>query len=179
MEHNYSIPKTKHIHKPITGLLFTVALLLFTAIINPLTVHAAGTNVGVEAENSDGTYSSSGGKWYATYCTSAGYKGQGVLIYLLERNGGGAVAGTTPKAFACGARMATYELHAQDKYNRYPEVTTWEDVDPYWTDRTSQNPVTSKNGGFMKDSCIFRLNSALFPEIQSTLFRYFRAGISA
>ena len=27
--------------------------------------------------------------------------------------------------------------------------------------------------------CIFRLNSALFPEIQSTLFRYFRAGISA
>ena len=28
-------------------------------------------------------------------------------------------------------------------------------------------------------TCIFRLNSALFPEIQSTLFRYFRAGISA
>ena len=28
-------------------------------------------------------------------------------------------------------------------------------------------------------NCIFRLNSALFPEIQSTLFRYFRAGISA
>ena len=27
--------------------------------------------------------------------------------------------------------------------------------------------------------CIFRLNSALFSEIQSTLFRYFRAGISA
>ena len=28
-------------------------------------------------------------------------------------------------------------------------------------------------------NCIFRLISALFPEIQSTLFRYFRAGISA
>ena len=27
--------------------------------------------------------------------------------------------------------------------------------------------------------CIFRLISALFPEIQSTLFQYFRAGISA
>ena len=152
MEHNYSIPKTKHIHKPIAGLLFTIALLLFTTIINPLTVHAAGTNVGVEAENSDGTYSSSGGKWYATYCTSAGYKGQGVLIYLLERNGGGAVTGTTPKAFPCSARMKTYELHAQDKYNRYPEVTTWEPLYPNWQNPASQNPVTSKNGGFMKDS---------------------------
>ena len=30
-----------------------------------------------------------------------------------------------------------------------------------------------------KMKCIFRLNSALFSEIQSTLFRYFRAGISA
>ena len=29
------------------------------------------------------------------------------------------------------------------------------------------------------EDCIFRLNSALFPEIQSTLFRYFRADISA
>ena len=33
--------------------------------------------------------------------------------------------------------------------------------------------------GMILAVCIFRLNSALFPEIQSTLFRYFRAGISA
>lgn len=110
-----------------------------------ITVYA-DTGTSVEAEHSDGSYTSSGGKWYATYSRSGGYKGQGVLLYLLERNGGGAVAGTTPKAYACGSRMEGYELHAQDKYNRYPEVTHWEGTDPYWSG------TVPNNGGFMKNS---------------------------
>lgn len=145
MEHNQSIPKTNYIHKSISSLLFTVALLLCTAIINPITAHAY-TTTEVEAEHSDGTYTSSNGTWLATYCPEAGAKGQGVLLYLLERNGGGPVSGTTPKAFACGATMESYELHAQDKYNRYPEVTHWEGTDPYWSG------VVANNGGFINDN---------------------------
>lgn len=157
MEYKSSISILKHIHKPITGLWFTVALLLCAStLITPLTAHAESSSTEVEAEYSDGTYSSSGGKWYATYAKDAGYKGQGVLLYLLERNGGGPVSGTTPKAFACGVKMETYELHAQDKYNRYPEVTTWERdknglLTPLpWT--THQNTVTANAGGFMNGS---------------------------
>lgn len=126
-------------------LLALILLSLIGLSYTGITVYA-DTGTSVEAEHSDGSYTSSGGKWYATYSRSGGYKGQGVLLYLLERDGGGAVAGTTPKAYACGSRMEGYELHAQDKYNRYPEVTHWEGTDPYWSG------TVPNNGGFMKNS---------------------------
>lgn len=126
-------------------LLALILLSLIGLSYTGITVYA-DTGTSVEAEHSDGSYTSSGGKWYATYSRSGGYKGQGVLVYLLERDGGGAVAGTTPKAYACGSRMEGYELHARDKYNRYPEVTHWEGTDPYWS------ATVPNNGGFMKNS---------------------------
>ena len=126
-------------------LLAIVMLSLIGLSYTGITVYA-DTGTSVEAEHSDGSYTSSGGKWYATYSRSGGYKGQGVLLYLLERNGGGAVAGTTPKAYACSPAMQRYVLHAQDKYNRYPEVTHWEGTDPYWSG------TVPNNGGFMKNS---------------------------
>lgn len=126
-------------------LLALILLSLIGLSYTGITVYA-DTGTSVEAEHSDGSYTSSGGKWYATYSRSGGYKGQGVLLYLLERDGGGAVAGTTPKAYACESRMEGYELHAQDKYNRYPEVTHWEGTDPYWSG------TVPNNGGFMKNS---------------------------
>lgn len=128
-------------------LLAIVMLSLIGLSYTGITVYA-DTGTSVEAEHSDGSYTSSGGKWYATYSRSGGYKGQGVLIYLLERDGGGAVAGTTPKAYACGSRMEGYELHAQDKYNRYPEVTHWESGNPHW----ATGGTVPNNGGFMKNS---------------------------
>lgn len=128
-------------------LLAIVMLSLIGLSYTGITVYA-DTGTSVEAEHSDGSYTSSGGKWYATYSRSGGYKGQGVLLYLLERNGGGAVAGTTPKAFPCSGSMLGYELHAQDKYNRYPVVTSWEGTYPYWKDTAGM----TNNGGFMKNS---------------------------
>lgn len=119
--------------------------LILLSMIGSITVYA-DTGTSVEAEHSDGSYTSSGGKWYATYSRSGGYKGQGVLLYLLERNGGGAVAGTTPKAFPCSGSMLGYELHAQDKYNRYPKVTNWEGTAVPW------RGAVPNNGGFMKNS---------------------------
>lgn len=129
----------------IIKILTLFVILSATAFLSVVKV-SADTGTSVEAEHSDGSYTSSGGKWYATYSRSGGYKGQGVLLYLLERNGGGAVAGTSPKAYACGSRMEGYALHAQDKYNRYPEVTHWEGTDPYWS------ATVPNNGGFMKNS---------------------------
>ena len=128
-------------------LLALILLSLIGLSYTGITVYA-DTGTSVEAEHSDGSYTSSGGKWYATYSRSGGYKGQGVLLYLLERNGGGAVAGTTPKAFPCSGSMLGYELHAQDKYNRYPEVTHWEGNYIPW----AAAPGMTKNGGFMKNS---------------------------
>lgn len=127
-------------------LLAIVMLSLIGLSYTGITVYA-DTGTSVEAEHSDGSYTSSGGKWYATYSRSGGYKGQGVLLYLLERNGGGAVAGTSPKAFPCSGSMLGYELHAQDKYNRYPEVTHWEGTYVPWEAGGVPN-----NGGFMKNS---------------------------
>lgn len=76
-----------------------LALLISLPMFSTLTASAASGTL-VDADYTDGTYSkSSDSKWYATYCPTAGYKGQGVLLYLLERDGGGAVAGTTPKAY--------------------------------------------------------------------------------
>lgn len=90
-----------------------LALLVSLPLFTTLTASATSGTL-VDADYTDGTYSrSSDSKWYATYCPTAGYKGQGVLLYLLERDGGGAVAGTTPKAYACGSKMEGYELHAQ------------------------------------------------------------------
>lgn len=128
-------------------LLAIVMLSLIGLSYTGITVYA-DTGTSVEAEHSDGSYTSSGGKWYATYSRSGGYKGQGVLIYLLERDGGGAVAGTTPKAYACSPAMQRYALHAQDKYNRYPEVTSWEAGPIQWKDAAGR----AQGGGFMKNS---------------------------
>lgn len=127
-----------------------LALLVSLPLFTTLTASAATTVV--DADYTDGTYSkSSDSKWYATYCPTAGYKGQGVLLYLLERDGGGAVAGTTPKAFPCSGSMLGYELHAQDKYNRYPEVTHWEGAYVPW----AAAPGMTNNGGFLKNSSTY------------------------
>lgn len=128
-----------------------LALLVSLPMFNTLTASAASGTL-VDADYTDGTYTkSSDGKYYATLATNCGYKDQGVLLYLLERNGGGAVAGTTPKAYPCSGSMLGYELHAQDKYNRYPEVTHWEGTYPYWKDATGM----TKNGGFLKNSSTY------------------------
>lgn len=84
MEHNHSIPKTKHIHKSIQFILFAVVISLCITFITPLTAHADSSSTEVEAEHSDGTYTSSNGRWVATYAKDAGYKGQGVLGILID-----------------------------------------------------------------------------------------------
>lgn len=128
-----------------------LALLVSLPLFTTLTASAATTTV-VEADSTDGTYAkTSGGKWYATGSKDGGRKGQGVLLYLLERNGGGAVSGTTPKAFPCSGSMLGYELHAQDKYNRYPEVTHWEGAYVPW----AAAPGMTNNGGFLKNSSTY------------------------
>lgn len=139
------VSKQKTIHNFNLRFFCILLALILLSLIGSITVYA-DTGTSVEAEHSDGSYTSSGGKWYATYSRSGGYKGQGVLLYLLERNGGGAVAGTTPKAFPCSGSMLGYELHAQDKYNRYPEVTNWEGTAVPW------RSAVPNNGGFMKNS---------------------------
>ena len=127
-----------------------LALLISLPLFTTLTASAATTTV-VEADSTDGTYAkTSGGKWYATGSKDGGRKGQGVLLYLLERDGGGAVAGTTPKAYPCSGSMLGYELHAQDKYNRYPEVTHWEGAYVPWEAGGVPN-----NGGFLKNSSTY------------------------
>lgn len=129
-----------------------LALLISLPMFTTLTASAATSGTIVDADYTDGTYSkSSDSKWYATYCPTAGYKGQGVLLYLLERDGGGAVAGTTPKAFPCSGSMLGYELHAQDKYNRYPEVTHWEGTYVPW----EAGGTVANNGGFLKNSSTY------------------------
>lgn len=128
-----------------------LALLVSLPLFSTLTASAATTTV-VEADSTDGTYAkTSGGKWYATGSKDGGRKGQGVLLYLLERDGGGAVAGTTPKAYPCSGSMLGYELHAQDKYNRYPEVTHWETEYIQW----AAAPGMTNNGGFLKNSSTY------------------------
>lgn len=115
-----------------------IIVMIAPILLEPLTAYAA--NVITEGDAADdGTYTSSGDKWYATYATGCGYKGQGVLVYLLERSGGGAVAGTTPKAFRCSNGIASYELRAQDKYNRYPMVTAWEATAAPWAGSVRDN----------------------------------------
>lgn len=129
-----------------------LALLVSLPLFTTLTASAATSGTIVDADYTDGTYSkSSDSKWYATYCPTAGYKGQGVLLYLLERDGGGAVAGTTPKAFPCSREVMGYELHARDKYNRYPEVTHWEGTYVPW----EAGGTVANNGGFLKNSSTY------------------------
>lgn len=133
MKSKHSISKFK-----IAIISLLIAVMIAPILLEPLTAYAA--NVITEGDaTDDGTYTSSGDKWYATYATGCGYKGQGVLVYLLERNGGGAVAGTTPKAFRCSNGIASYELRAQDKYNRYPMVTTWEATAAPWAGSVRDN----------------------------------------
>lgn len=141
------VSKQKTIHNFNLRFFCILLGLILLSLIGSITVYA-DTGTSVEAEHSDGSYTSSGGKWYATYSRSGGYKGQGVLLYLLERDGGGAVAGTTPKAYACSPTMQRYVLHAQDKYNRYPEVTSWEAGPIQWKDAAG----SAQGGGFMKNS---------------------------
>jgi hypothetical protein len=59
----------------------------------------AGTETLVEGMYSDESNlsgsASSSGYWYSTYCKGGGYLGQGVLVYLLYRNGGAIINGKT------------------------------------------------------------------------------------
>jgi hypothetical protein len=135
-------------------ILIFLLLICMTITSLSLNVHASGPdNVQseVEAQSAEGssqsgsTSSLTTSKWYSTYGNGMGNKGQGVLVYLLYRNGGGAVEGTTPKAFPCSTDVYNIALHAQDKYNRYAEVTTWEPIIPPWSDT-----VSDKNGAIIK-----------------------------
>ncbi len=137
----------------ITIISLLIAVMIAPILLEPLTVYAAGTIVDGETV-ADVNIPGSGGKWYSTCALGAGYKGQGVLIYLLERNGGGPVAGTTPKAYYCKTQMSNYELHAQDKYNRYTEVTTWENGLIPWAGEAA----TAYGGGLIKNTTSSNLN---------------------
>jgi hypothetical protein len=125
-------------------ILIFLLMICMTITSLSLNVHAETDNVqskteGDSAAQLDGSVSKYNGKYYGTCTSVGGCIGQGVLVYLLERNGGGAVSGTTPKAFPCNANALNSELHAQDKYNRYPEVTTWESVQVQWASSVSNN----------------------------------------
>ncbi|MBQ8668945.1 hypothetical protein IJ472_04135, partial [bacterium] len=138
----------------ITIITLLITVMIAPILLEPLTVYA-DDRVVIDAETvADVNIPGSGGKWYSTCAIGAGYKGQGVLIYLLERNGGGPVAGTTPKAYYCKTQMSNYELHAQDKYNRYPEVTTWENGLIPWAGEAA----TAYGGGLIKNTTSSNLN---------------------
>lgn len=141
------IKKTKQHPKRLLTIILTLAIAITSFTIPTEEVYAAeGQSVTeVEAMYSDGTYTSSNSKWYATYAKDAGYKGQGVLLYLLEREGGGPVAGTTPKAYPCSADVLKIKLNAQDKYCRYSAVTTWENSSIPWKGSVSNNGAMMKN----------------------------------
>jgi hypothetical protein len=145
MENNMNALKSIYKY-PIIKLVQSVMILMISVCVITtslsLDVHAeynlGGTaSVGDSAAQLDGSVSKYNGKYYGTCTSVGGYLGQGVLVYLLERNGGGAVSGTTPKAFPCNANALNSELHAQDKYNRYPEVTTWESNYASWASTVS------------------------------------------
>jgi hypothetical protein len=135
----------KSIYKyPIIKLVQSVMILMISVcvITTSLSLNVNASEVGTKTEGDsaaqlDGSVSKYNGKYYGTCTSVGGCIGQGVLVYLLERNGGGAVSGTTPKAFACNANALSSELHAQDKYNRYPEVTTWESNYASWASTVS------------------------------------------
>lgn len=88
----------------IIALIFSV---LLTSINIPITVNAAsgdsestGTlTEGIDYSDPGSSGSKYDGKWLSTYAKGTGYKGEGILMYLLERNGGGKVANTVPVAF--------------------------------------------------------------------------------
>ena len=94
-------------------------------------------------------------KWYATYGKGTGYKGQGVLIYMLTKDGN-AVSGVTPKAFICSSEVKNITLNAQDKYGKYAPVTTWTVADIPWASVTGYNgkmmiSTTKVNTGAIKE----------------------------
>ena len=82
--------------------------------------------------------SSTSSKWFSTYGEGTGYKGQGVLVYMLTKEGE-AVSGVTPKAFPCEMGVENITLNAQDKYGKYDEVTTWTVADIPWASDTGYN----------------------------------------
>ena len=89
-------------------------------------------------------------KWYATYGEDTGYKGQGVLIYMLT-NEGEAVTDVNgnkigAKAFPCEMGVENITLNARDKYGIYAPVTTWTVADVPWAS------VTGYNGRMMIDT---------------------------
>ena len=89
-------------------------------------------------------------KWYATYGKGTGYKGQGVLVYMLT-NDGNAVTGVTPKAFPCDSKAFSTDLVARDKYGKYNEVTTWESGYVQWA--CDNNGDCKKNGKNINGKC--------------------------
>lgn len=133
MEFKQSIPKLK-----ILSLTLLITLFISALFIQPLAVKAA-TGTVAEGYSADSDVVNSSGAWYSTYAVGAGYKGQGVLVYLIDRQTGAAVPGTTPKAFPCSSAMMSYPLHAQDKFNKYPEVTHWENQYVHWKDSVPDN----------------------------------------
>jgi hypothetical protein len=136
-------------------ILIFLLLICMTTVSLSLNVHAEFNVSGseVEAQSAEGSSQSGStststttSKWYSTYGNGMGNKGQGVLVYLLYRNGGGAVEGTTPKAYACSSAVEAYTLNAQDKYGRYAPVTQWESgKNPPWASSVSDN-----NGAIIK-----------------------------
>ena len=86
----------------ISKMALVLAIVLISSFVfNNITVHAVESVVEADYADPNSPSTQSDNGWYSTYAAGAGYKGQGVLMYLLERNGGGPVAGTSPKAFPC------------------------------------------------------------------------------
>ena len=112
------------------------------------------------ADDITSTYKTTSSKWYATYGKGTGYKGQGVLIYMLT-NEGEAVPGVTPKAFPCSSAVKSITLNAKDKYCKYVNsngdgVTTWESKYPEWASVTGYGGrmminTTKVNTGAIKE----------------------------
>ena len=92
--------------------------------------------------------------WYTTKPkVKSGYLGQAVLVYLMDRNTGGAVAGTQPKLLNCTIPQALADdpnfrshcvIRAQDKRNLYSPVTSFTAENVPWG-----NVVRSQNGGIL------------------------------
>lgn len=86
----------------ISKLALVLAIVLISSFVfNSITVHAVESVVEADYADPNSPSTQSNNEWYSTYAAGAGYKGQGVLMYLLERDGGTAVTGTTPVAFPC------------------------------------------------------------------------------
>lgn len=129
--------KSKH---SISKLALVLAIVLISSFVfNNITVHAVESVVEADYADPNSPRTQSDDRWYSTYAAGAGYKGQGVLMYLLERDGGTAVTGTTPVAFPCTPAMLNYDLKATPKYGGYATVTTWQNFLPSWAGEVATN----------------------------------------